>query len=402
MQPSQPHKVKVLDVSDDPAPAPDAPYIVAMPPFSKVYAFSDNGRVLIGDFLVSGGPIWTKSAGFVPLSSERSLYGYGASALSSNGEFIAGQFNYNNKDYGMFRWSASHGVEQLNPHMGSLFDPRLQEFTDGISPPIRISDDGTKISFFCSNGMMDACESGTSPDQRPLAEKLWIQGKGFVNLGEKFRNKFDYIRLADDFKTYLVSTQNPPTLGRIDSNGTYTPFQHFREPLYKYVDMDPDKEQFIMNRDASVVAEEKNENFDVPMIWNATGQLLRPLTLIPGCKRYAVVAIDNTGNIFVNAICPELVKPYDAYLSPVGLRVTPEGTQTISDWLAWSGLPNHLPVYTAIKLVSGDGKTIFGVTGGPTESAMAGPGNSEASETKTSPVGSAVIGFNTAFVAHVP
>jgi hypothetical protein len=324
-------------------------------------ALSGDGETL----LINGG-VWTKSRGYLALSGVPEGYGISPKTVSYHGTAVAGQFTkyvpYRGLvDYGIFRWTASTGVQFLEPHL--LFGARGSASSAGVEPPMRISDDGTKISFFCDDigtfGEFD-CDSGPVPDPSDSAEKIWTSS-GIEDTGRLFRNKYSYVRVADDFEHFVVGTSSPSALGVMDKNGNYTGFQNFEGSLDRWVDRNYDN-GIVMNGTASIVAEWRTNALPVNVIWDARGTPRSTLKLPKACLGYRIVAIDDNGAVFVNAYCPTMQEPF---ASSVGFRVTTHGAQTIRGWLSGNGLSNSLPLGITIQLVSDNGKTLYGQIPGP-------------------------------------
>ena len=373
----------------------DRPYLVAIP-FAHAVTISGDGRVLLVN-----GQLWTEADGFIALRGTPDGYGIWPTAINYDGTVVAGEFSkqvlYQSlqhlEDFGIFRWTMKTGVQLLTPHLypGPIKPAYLGP---GAGPAKLVSDDGQEILFSCfgqsdlgSDGRFN-CNSGPLPDQSYSAEKIWTS-TGIEYVGQKFGHKFQNVSVSDDFQNILVADSNLPSLGRIDAKDRYIKFQN-------YTGLQSTDDPLVMNRDASFVAVNQDYLFGPPEIWDASGQLLAPLKLLPGCKSYKVIAIDETGTIFINAECPALQGPY---FGRVGLRVSPQGVQTISDWLKSNGLPNTLPPYASIQVVSDNGKTIFGTLPGPPVVSSADPENPAVIDASYR---SEAIQLYGAFVAHVP
>jgi len=375
-------------------PKGDGAYLVPMP--NDLYAALSGD----GDTLLIDGGIWTKSRGYLALNGVPEGYGYSPKAVSYHGTAIAGQFSkyvpyVGLVDYGIFRWTAATGIQLLEPHL--FFRVQGGSSYAGVEPPMRIDDDGTKISFFCDDvklrGKFD-CDSGPLPDPSDSAEKIWTP-TGIEDTSRLFGNKYDYVRVADDFEHYVVATSSPPSLGIVDKSGIYTGLRDFDGQLDRWVDRSY-YNGIVMNSRASIVAEWRIGAPLFNMIWNGNGDPRPPLKLPAACLGYRIVAVDDAGAVFVNAYCPSME---DGFADSIGFRVTSHGAETIHSWLQANGLSNSLPLGIAIQLVSDNGKTVYGIIPGPPGISAIGPIADIRPASFWVPSG---LQPNEAFLAHVP
>jgi hypothetical protein len=93
------------------------------------------------------------------------------------------------------------------------------------------------------------------------------------------------------------------------------------------------------------------------------GKLLRAQPIPKGCSgAWDIGPIDNTGAIFGKAACAWHGISGNG---EAGFRITPAGAQPISAWLASKGINNDVDLNSWVFAVSGDGKTVLGVSNIP-------------------------------------
>jgi hypothetical protein len=184
----------------------DAPYLMTLPlhvdgQYFTPRFFSGNSEILFGN-ATNSFAAWTKVGGLVPVVGKTpSPYNFFLEFSNYDGSILVGGFTYPYNrfkltDYGLLRWTKAGGFEMLTPN---LPPPPA----DGIDmQSIRISDEGTRISFLCEDKpdfASVACDLQPLPDPAPAAEKMWTEGNGIENLGTAFGRKYDYARVSEDF-----------------------------------------------------------------------------------------------------------------------------------------------------------------------------------------------------------
>lgn len=308
---------------------------------------SGNGRVILG-VTHMGLSFWTDFGGISAISNEPSGLHVFPKSLSYNGHELAGIFTKGQvhlTDYGLFRWSYQNGFEVLKPSLTPT--PIIN-----IEGPINVSNDGDRIAFFCSYGLKAkaSCASSSPDDMAPWIQIIWTKGKGMVVTRNDLDNRFDYAELSGDFNSYLVGNLKIHKFGRIDDEGRYASLQNFPS------NFDPSSDRLIMNRNASLIAEQSSSG-PMPLLWRRDGKMIDEIKMLPGCEGFFVTDIDDSGGVFGLSFCPALSAPDD---EPITLRWSSSGMQTIGNWLSSNGVPNNLGPNVVVKLVSDNGKTVYG------------------------------------------